>query len=240
MVVDKDRRNSEERTPVRCEGYAAPTPLSPLDKLTRTSRRALAPLVAEVDRILEMTATVDRHVGPTTTRRRTTSRRVRDPRIADVHRPREALRREGLLRDRGGEGRARRTVVRASVREEAGRARRPEPEHRLEPRRTAGRPPASCDVGRGRRRARRYLGSGTSDPRPHPAVWAASLIARAIASLRGGLSRPIIGCDSGFFAKASLFRTGNGADFAIVGSTTPPPGGRAGRSTRAPGSPPGA
>jgi len=62
------------------------------------------------------------------------------------------------------------------------------------------------------------LGLGTSDPRPQ----AASLIARAVAALPEGHSRPIIRCDSGFFdkgvARAAL---ANGADFAIVAKRDP-------------------
>lgn len=62
------------------------------------------------------------------------------------------------------------------------------------------------------------LGSGTSDPRPQ----AASLIARAVAALPEGLSRPIIRCDSGFFDKGvALAALANGADFAIVAKRNP-------------------
>lgn len=57
------------------------------------------------------------------------------------------------------------------------------------------------------------LGSGVDDPRPQ----APSLIARAVSALPGGLGRPIIRADSGFFdagvAKAALEA---GADFAIA------------------------
>ena len=57
------------------------------------------------------------------------------------------------------------------------------------------------------------LGSGTSDPR----TQAPALIGRAVAGLPGGLRRPIVRTDSGFFsaevAKAAL---GAGADFAIA------------------------
>lgn len=57
------------------------------------------------------------------------------------------------------------------------------------------------------------LGSGTSDPRPQ----APALIARAIAALPGGLLRPIIRCDSGFFDKdVAVAALSNDADFAIV------------------------
>jgi len=62
------------------------------------------------------------------------------------------------------------------------------------------------------------LGSGTSDPRPQ----APSLVARAIAALPGGLLRPIIRCDSGFFDKdVALAALANGADFAIVAKRNP-------------------
>lgn len=62
------------------------------------------------------------------------------------------------------------------------------------------------------------LGSGTSDPRPQ----APSLIARAIAALPGGLLRPIVRCDSGFFDKdVALAALANGADFAIVAKRSP-------------------
>ncbi len=62
------------------------------------------------------------------------------------------------------------------------------------------------------------LGSGTSDPRPQ----AASLIARAVAALPGGLFRPIIRCDSGFFDKdVAMAALDNGADFAIVAKRNP-------------------
>ena len=57
------------------------------------------------------------------------------------------------------------------------------------------------------------LGSGTSDPRPQ----APALIARAIGALPGGLGRPIMRADSGFFdkkvAEATIL---HGADFAIA------------------------
>lgn len=56
------------------------------------------------------------------------------------------------------------------------------------------------------------LGSGTSDPRPQ----APSLIARAIAALPGGLLRPIIRCNSGFFDCSVPFAAlANRADFAM-------------------------
>lgn len=62
------------------------------------------------------------------------------------------------------------------------------------------------------------LGSGTSDPRSQ----APSLIARAIAALPGGLLRPIIRCDSGFFDKdVAMAALANGADFAIVAKRNP-------------------
>jgi hypothetical protein len=57
------------------------------------------------------------------------------------------------------------------------------------------------------------LGSGKSDPRPQ----APSLIARAIAALPVGLSRPIIRADSGFFdQKVARAALANNADFAIA------------------------
>jgi hypothetical protein len=62
------------------------------------------------------------------------------------------------------------------------------------------------------------LGSGTSDPRPQ----APGLVKRAVDALPGGLARPIVRCDSGFFdkgvAEAAL---GNGCDFAIVAKRNP-------------------
>ena len=62
------------------------------------------------------------------------------------------------------------------------------------------------------------LGSGTSDPRPQ----APALIARAVAALPDGLSRPIIRCDSGFFGKdVALAALANDADFAIVAKRNP-------------------
>lgn len=57
------------------------------------------------------------------------------------------------------------------------------------------------------------LGSGTDDPRPQ----APSLIARSVAALPGGLRKPIVRGDSGFFdsgvARAALAA---GADFGIA------------------------
>ncbi len=62
------------------------------------------------------------------------------------------------------------------------------------------------------------LGSGTSDPRPQ----APSLIARAIAALPGGLLRPIVRGDSGFFDSAvALAALANGAGFAICANRNP-------------------
>jgi hypothetical protein len=62
------------------------------------------------------------------------------------------------------------------------------------------------------------LGSGASDPRPQ----APSLIARAIAGLPGGLLRPIVRCDSGFFDKDVAFAAlAHGCDFAIVAKRNP-------------------
>jgi len=101
--------------------------------------------------------------------------------------------------------------------------------------------------------------------RPHPAVWAEAGVVLAATSARArAIPAPILRCgpprsspvrsprspagsrvQSSVVTRASLQRRRSSAlakdaDFAIVGSTTPPPGGRAGRSTRAPGSPPGA
>ena len=62
------------------------------------------------------------------------------------------------------------------------------------------------------------LGSGTSDPRHQ----APSLIARAIAALPGGLLRPIVRCDSGFFdCGVALAALANGAQFAICAKHNP-------------------
>lgn len=62
------------------------------------------------------------------------------------------------------------------------------------------------------------LGSGTDDPRPQ----APALIARAVAALPGGLGRPRVRADSGFFdrgvAEAAL---ANAADFAIAVKRNP-------------------
>lgn len=58
------------------------------------------------------------------------------------------------------------------------------------------------------------LGSGRDDPRPQ----APGLIARAVAALPGGLGRPRVRADSGFFDKAAL---ANGADFAIAAKRNP-------------------
>ena len=61
------------------------------------------------------------------------------------------------------------------------------------------------------------LGSGKSDPRPQ----APSLIARSIAALPQGLSRPIVRADSGFFSKdVAAAALSNGADFAIAAKRT--------------------
>lgn len=61
------------------------------------------------------------------------------------------------------------------------------------------------------------LGSGKSDPRPQ----APSLIARAIAALPGGLMRPIVRGDSGFFDhKVADAALAHGADFAIAAKRT--------------------
>lgn len=63
------------------------------------------------------------------------------------------------------------------------------------------------------------LGSGTSDPRPQ----APGLIARAVAALPGGLPRPIVRGDSGFFSKdVAWAASANGADFAIAAKRTDP------------------
>lgn len=62
------------------------------------------------------------------------------------------------------------------------------------------------------------LGSGCDDPRPQ----APGLIARAVAALPAGLSRPIVRADSGFFdAKVAHAALANGADFAIVAKRNP-------------------
>ena len=63
------------------------------------------------------------------------------------------------------------------------------------------------------------LGSGRSDPRPQ----APGLIARAVAALPGGLPRPIVRGDSGFFSKeVARAALANGADFAIAVKRTDP------------------
>jgi hypothetical protein len=57
------------------------------------------------------------------------------------------------------------------------------------------------------------LGSGRSDPRPQ----APALIARSVAALPDGLSRPIVRCDSGFFdKKVAEAALANHCDFAIA------------------------
>lgn len=61
------------------------------------------------------------------------------------------------------------------------------------------------------------LGSGKSDPRPQ----APSLIARAVAALPQGLSRPIVRADSGFFSKdVAAAALSCGCDFAIAAKRT--------------------
>jgi len=63
------------------------------------------------------------------------------------------------------------------------------------------------------------LGSGRSDPRPQ----APGLIARAVAALPGGLPRPIVRGDSGFFSKDVAWAAlANGADFAMAVKRTDP------------------
>ena len=62
------------------------------------------------------------------------------------------------------------------------------------------------------------LGSGTDDPRPQ----APSLIARAIAALPGGLGRPIVRGDSGYFdSGVAMAALCCGADFAIAAKRNP-------------------
>ncbi len=57
------------------------------------------------------------------------------------------------------------------------------------------------------------LGSGADDPRPQ----APALIARAVANLPGGLGRPRVRADAGYFdAKVAHAALANGADFAIA------------------------
>jgi hypothetical protein len=58
------------------------------------------------------------------------------------------------------------------------------------------------------------LGSGKSDRRPQ----ASSVVARAVAALPEGLSRPIVRADSGFFSKGVALS--NGCDFAIAAKRT--------------------